>query len=282
MRFLPGSPPQGWLPQALTADDPRPVAWATAPNGTGLWVVRDHALARRVLSDRRFGRAAAVRPDVPKIGISEPAPESIVSVDGAEHARLRRLVAGAFTERRVAALRPFVASRTADLLDKMAAQGPPTDLITGLASPLPLAVLCHLLGIPPEDQDIFQPLVGVFFALSGEIADSRDSIRGLTRYMAGLVARKRQKPGDDLLSALIRGREEDDDRLDDRELVTLSLALLMAGYETTTDQIGLSVLSLMYEPALAGALRDGAPERAGEAVEELLRLSSTAYLSFPG
>jgi cytochrome P450 len=263
----------------MPLDDPRPLAWAEAPNGVGMWVVSDYRLARQVLADRRFGRVAAAQPDAPKVGVSNPAPDSIINVDGAEHARLRRLVAGAFTERRIADLQPFIEGLAADLLDKMAGRGAPADLISGLAAPLPLEVLCHLVGIPLADREIFHPLVGVLFDLTGDIGANRARTRGLTRYMADLVGQKRREPADDLLSALIKVRDHED-RLSDRELVHLCLSLLMAGYETTTDQIALSVLSMLHDPALADDLRAD-PARVPAAVEDLLRLSSAAYMTFP-
>src|SRR5262245_60021241 len=111
-----------------------------------MWLVRDYELARQLLNDPRFSRAAAVRPEAPKVSTANPAANSVMSLDGADHARLRRLAARAFTARRVAALTPSVERLADDLLDRLAEGDRPADLIAGYAGPLPLAVLCMLLG----------------------------------------------------------------------------------------------------------------------------------------
>ena len=94
--------PVGPLPGSLRTDERQRIRWTEAPNGVGTWIITDYKLARSVLADSRLSRAAAAGPGVPKLSPGEPAPDSIISLDGAEHARLRRLVTGAFTERRVA------------------------------------------------------------------------------------------------------------------------------------------------------------------------------------
>ncbi|MGW5739591.1 MULTISPECIES: cytochrome P450 [Streptomyces] len=252
--------------------------WVNMPNGVGVWAVSDYELARQVLADPRFSRAAAVAPDVPKVASIDPSPDSIVSLDGKAHARLRRIVAGAFTERRISALAPFIERRAHELLDAMAAGGRPADLVTGLAAPLPLSVLCHMLGVPEADRESFREWVPVLFDLDGEGAESRTRAFLLTHYMTKLIGGKRREPGADMISALIQASDEEG-RLTSRELVTLSLALLMAGYDSTADQITLAFLTLLHDPARAAALRADLRLVPAE-VEELLRTNPSAPVSF--
>ncbi|WP_164493723.1 cytochrome P450 [Streptomyces sp. ADI93-02] len=238
----------------------------------------DYHLARSILADRRFSRAAAVLPDVPRLSITDPAPESIISLDGSDHARMRRFVVGAFTERRLQELQPFVEKTVSECLETLSEQGSPAGFVSTVAQPLPLRVLSHMLGVPSADREIFGSWVSVLFDLTGNREENRSHAFGLTRYMSGLVAQKRREPGDDLLSNLVQLKDRGEG-LSTRELITLCLSLLMAGYETTIDQITLCVLSLLYDPSLAAALRAD-PDLTPSVVEELIRLSPSAFVSF--
>ncbi|MEU4243563.1 cytochrome P450 [Actinoplanes sp. NPDC026619] len=265
----------GPLP-AFFDERPGDVVPIVTPVGDKMWLVRGYALGRLVLADARFSRAEAVRPGAPRLNDAQPVPDSMMSMDGSEHARLRRIVAGTFTTGRVAAMAPFI-ERVADRrLDAVAAAGPGADLMETLAVPLPLEVICSLLGVPPTDGDLFRTWVEVLFDISASSPRQKARHRlELTRYMAKLIERKRSEPGEDLITALIErhGRAE----LSMPELVTMGLSLLMAGYETTVGQIGLSVLLLLGEPALRDDLRAGP----AAAVEELLRRTPSTPLSFP-
>jgi hypothetical protein len=246
------------------------------PVGDRMWLVRDYTLARMVLTDARFSRAQAVAPHAPKPNDAQPVPASMMSMDGTEHARLRRIIAGTFTSGRVSAMSPYIERLVGGHLDTIAAAGPGADLMELLAVPLPLAVVCALLGVPREDSRRFATWVEVLFDISASTPREKARHRlELARYMAGLVDRKRREPGEDLLTALI-GRH-DGGELSMTELVTMGLSLLMAGYETTVGQIGLSVLLLLSDPAM----RDGLLARPAPAVEELLRLNPSTPLSFP-
>ncbi|MFD9477503.1 MULTISPECIES: cytochrome P450 [Streptomyces] len=275
---VPGIPPTGPMPAAFRSDEPTRIKWATAPNGTGMWAVTDYRLGREVLADKRFSRAEAVRPGVPRLSITDPSPESIISLDGQDHARMRRFVAGAFTERRLQELQPFIEKTAGERLEKLSELGPPADFVSTVAQPLPLEVLCHLLGVPADDRELFGSWVSVLFDLTGDQEANRLQTFGLTRYMSGLVAQKRKSPGEDLLSSLVQLKDRGDS-LTSRELITLCLSLLMAGYETTIDQLTLCVLSLLYDPSLAAALRAD-PDLTPSAVEELIRLSPSVFVSF--
>jgi cytochrome P450 len=271
--------PVGPLPGSLRTDERQKIRWTEAPNGTGTWIITEYELARSVLADSRLSRAAAAGPGVPKLSPGEPAPDSIISLDGAEHARLRRLVTGAFTERRVAELSPFIDDLVAQLLEGMAAKTAPADVVGSLAAPLPLRVLCSVLGIPWQDHGQFGPAISVLFDMQGDAEESRARSLRLARYMTTLVARKRREGGDDLICALMTGTP-DGDRLSNRELVTLALSLLMAGYETTVDQLSLCILGVLAHAELSAMLRAD-PSLIPAAVEEIMRISPAASISFP-
>jgi cytochrome P450 len=269
----------GPLPGDLDLDRLEPVAWVLAPNGEGTWVVSDYRLSRKVFADRRFSRAASVAAEAPELAVMAPSPDSIISTDGREHARLRRLVAGSFTEFRIAEFAPVIEKLSHELLDDLAALDQPADFVAAYASRLPLRVLCHVLGVPVADEEIFRSLVAVLFELSGDAAAARTKGFRLARYMTRLVARKRRDLGSDLLSELIR-TTDGDDRLSDRELVTMCLSLLMAGFDSTADQITLCFFSLLREsPAHRDALRTD-PALVRTAVEEVLRVNPSPPISF--
>ncbi len=227
---------------------------------------------RTVLSDARFSRAATLEDGAPRYG---PAPQkfkTLLNMDDPEHSRVRRLVSREFTVRRVAALRPRIQQATDRLLDEMAAQGSTADLVQALAFPLPVAMICELLGVPYEDREQFAAWSDSFMAITARPVDEIVAAQiALYQYLAGLIAAKRARPGADLLSALTRISDSDDGRLSEEELTFLGISLLLAGHETTANQIGNSVLALLTHPDQLEILRKE-PELMPNAVEELLRL----------
>ncbi|MFG2720667.1 cytochrome P450 [Streptomyces sp. NPDC048416] len=243
-----------------------------------MWLVSDYALGRLVLSDRRFSRAAAAAPGAPRLNSAAPSPTSLMSLDGTDHARLRRIVAAAFTTGKMTGMTPLVRRTATDLLANMSRLDTPADLVSSFAEPLPLAVLCTLLGVPVEDRGIFSSWVEVLFDItaSSDLEKSRQRLQ-LVDYMSTLIDRKRLRDDDDLLTDLIRAH--DGDALSKAELVSLGLALLTAGYETTVGQIGLCALAVLQERIPREFVKDEA--RADELVEELLRVTPSTAISFP-
>lgn len=255
------------------------IAPVTASDGGQVWLVRDYALGRIALSDKRFSRAEAVKPHVPTVTDSEPAADSMMSMDGTDHARLRRSVAGAFSRHKVAALAPYTEQMVDARLDQMAATGPPADIISGLAAPVSLAVLSALLGIPIKDSARFADLVEVVFDISRSTPQQKFRQRlKLVDYMMELMSDKRTRHDDDLLTALIELHQHS--AISQGEMITLGLTLLMAGYETTAGQIGLAVQWLLSDPKVWRRLRER-PESLVPTSEELLRLTPSTPISFP-
>ncbi|GAU70199.1 putative cytochrome P450 [Streptomyces sp. NBRC 110611] len=239
------------------------------PYGEPAWLATRYAEARMVLGDPRFSRAEATRHDEPRA--SEGRRDSgILSMDPPDHTRLRSLVAKAFTVRQVEKLRPQVKELTHGLLDELAAAGPPVDLVDRYALPIPVAVICRLLGVPAEDRPRFRVWSDAALSTSSLTAEEFDANRDeLRAYMRNLIAEHRRAPQDDLMTALIDARDVDD-RLSELELVDLCIGILVAGHETTATAIPNFVLTLMDHPDQLTLLRER-PELVGGAVEELLR-----------
>jgi cytochrome P450 len=261
------------LDEQLVALREQPLARVRLPYGGDAWLATRYADVRTVLGDPRFSRAAAGgREDMPRATSAVEAQTGILTMDPPEHTRLRRLVAKAFTANRVRDLRPRTERIADDLLDRMIAAGPPADLVEHFALPLPITVICELLGVPTADQASFRAWTDRALAITAFTPQEIDSSRRqLREYIAGLIARRRRVASDDLLSALVRARD-DEDRLSEAEMVDLGVGLLIAGHETTANQISNFVYTLLTHPAeLADLLAD--LNELPAAVEELLRFT---------
>ncbi|TDC75736.1 cytochrome P450 [Micromonospora sp. KC606] len=258
-----------------------PLTRIRMPFGEPAWLATRYADVRTVLADPRFSRAASVGRDQPR-NTPYQADEGILAMDPPEHTRLRRLAAKAFTARRVEELRPRTRAVAEELVAGMIDAGPPADLVAHLATPLPIRVICDLLGVPVTDQDRFHTwseAVVSTTALSPETVESY--IDQLIGYMAGLIAQRRETPTDDLIGAMVRARDENAERLTEQEVVQLAAGLLAAGHETTVTQIPNMLYVLLTEEGGWERLR-AEPDLVPKAVEELMRfipLGATA--AFP-
>ncbi|MEU9122245.1 cytochrome P450 [Streptomyces sp. NPDC048506] len=271
-RTCPYHPPAGYQPLREAG----PLAHVTFYDGRKVWAVTSHAEARTLLSDARlsadrqnpafpipFERFAAIRRvRTPLIGVDDP-----------EHNTQRRMLIPSFSTKRIAALRPEIQRIVDELLDRMLAQGPPAELVSAFALPVPSMVICSLLGIPYTDHEFFEEASRRL--LRGSTADEADAARlTLEEYLTGLIARKEQHPGDGLLDELIQDRLRAGD-LEHEELVRLAMVLLVAGHETTANMISLGAFTLLEHPEQLAQLKadEGLMPAA---VEELLRFLSIA------
>lgn len=214
---------------------------------------------------------------------------SFLFQDPPDHTRLRRLVSSAFTPRMVQRLEPRVAALVDDLLDRAAERGGDLELMDDLAAPLPVAVICELLGVPVEDEPMLRewsaaltrtldPVRAFTGARSEDFDDQVAAEVELQNYLHALVERKRRTPQDDLVSALI-AVEESGDTLTGDELVRTCGLVLVAGHETSVNLIGNGVLALLRHPEWLAALRAD-PSLAEPVVEEVLRYDPPVQLTF--
>jgi cytochrome P450 len=250
----------------------QPLARITMPYGGDAWLATRYADIRTVLADSRFSRAATVGADVPRL--APPIGDSnILSMDPPEHTRLRRLVGKAFTQGRVEQLRPQVQVIVDGLIDTMVASGPPGELVEGICWPLPITVICQLLGVPASDRGKFRQWVDQMLALGDDTTpESIGSAAGnLYEYMMALIATRRDEPADDLLSALVQARDSGD-QLSEQELTSLGVVLLAAGHETTANQFGCHLYLLLSQREYWEQLVTD-PDLVPRAVEECLRFA---------
>jgi cytochrome P450 len=246
-----------------------PLSRVKLPYGDVGWLLVRYDDCRAALADPRFSLAQAAVRDVPRL---TPLRQGAILTDQdpPEHTRLRRLIAKAFTVRRVEQLRARAEQVTAELLDEMVKAGPPADLVQSFAVPLPGLMVCELIGVPYADRDQFREWVGAFMSVTALTNEERGAKLGqLAGYLATLAAQRRQTPTDDLLGALVIATDEGD-RLTEDELIQLTLVLLAAGYESTASQITNFVYALLTHPDQLALLRSR-PELMPGAVEELMR-----------
>jgi cytochrome P450 len=248
----------------------RALVQAEMPDGSVAWLVGGYPEARQVVTDPRFSRARAVAAGRALQGFEIFAAASLNGMDPPELTRIRKLVSSAFTARRVEALRPRVALIVGELIEEMLAGPQPADLVAAFALPLPVRVICEMLGVPEADMEQFH--VWSDTVLGDWVRDGDVILTALAEmyaYFGRLVELKRAQPADDLMTALIAARDASD-RLSEQELTTLGCTLLIGGHETTANQISLSLLTLLRHPAeLARLMAD--PALIPGAVEELLR-----------
>jgi len=228
-------------------------------------LVTGYEEVRRLLADERLGRSHPDPAGAARLGESVlfGGPMGNYDTEQADNARLRSLLQPHFSPRRMRVSRPRVEELTAGLLTDLAGHGPPADLHQMLALPLPIQVICELLGVPYADRDQFRG----WSEAVGDVRDRARSEQGLGElfgYGRQLVARKREQPGDDVISRLCA------DDLGDDEIAMLSMGLLFAGHETTVAAIGMGALCLLANPGQQQALVDD-PGQITSAVEEILR-----------
>ncbi|MFG2899036.1 cytochrome P450 [Streptomyces zaomyceticus] len=208
----------------------------------------------------------------------------MTTADGADHRRLRALVSSAFTARRVEELRPRVETVTAGLLDGLAeaagSGGGVADLRRHYALPLPLGVICELLGVDPAHQDRLHHLSSLVVATDTEPARALAANRELLELLAAIVGARAAAPGDDLTSALVAARDEDGDRLSGPELIGTLLLLIIAGHETTLNLVTNAVRALCTHRDQLALVIEGRADWA-DVVEETLRWDSpVSYFPF--
>ncbi|GIH79665.1 cytochrome P450 [Planobispora longispora] len=262
--------------ELVQAREHSPISRFPFPDGHQGWLITGYDLARSVLADSRFSSRKEFMRHHPLIDYGDieipPAPPGeFLLMDDPQHSRYRKPLVGKFTARRMRLLTERIEQITTEHLDAMEKAGPPADLVTAFARPVPAIVICELLGVPYEDRNSFQEHIDKF--LGGEAGDEElfAAYTATQSYLAGLVAAKRANPTDDVLSDLL------DSDLTDEELQGIALILLSAGFDTTANTLALGTFALLQNPGQLAALRAD-PTLTDRAVEELLRYLSVAKM----
>jgi cytochrome P450 len=271
-------------PRAITLlREARPVSPMVFPDGHEGWLVTGYDAVRRLMADTRFSSRQDLgvlhmpyeTPGMP--AATEPSPQPpgmFIAMDPPDHTRLRKRLTGAFTVKRMKQLEEHIVGITERQLDAMARMTPPVDLVREFALPVPSLVICELLGVPYADRETFQVNSATFLEKDVTLEEKMAAFTSLTTYLAGLVARKRAEPADDILSDLAR-----QDDLTIEELTGAAFLLLLAGHETTANMLGLGAFALLEHPEQLAELRAD-PDLAPDAVEELMRYLSVVDIFF--
>ncbi|GAA2977872.1 cytochrome P450 [Streptomyces fulvorobeus] len=256
-------------PQYLQFRKQQGLVSTTLPSGEHVWLVTRHEDVREVLTDPRISSNPS-HPGFPRaaktggVPSQDEVPGWFVALDPPEHGRFRKTLIPEFTVRKVREMRPAIQQIVDERIDAMLAAGNTGDLIADFALSVPSLVISTLLGVPHADRDFFETKTRVLVTLTSTDEQRQAASKALLRYLNRLIVIKQKRPGDDLISRLLA-----DGTLGKQELSGVSMLLLIAGHETTANNIGLGVVTLLSHPQWIGDER---------AVEELLRYYSVADL----
>jgi len=251
------------------------------PDGHSGWLVTSYGLARTILADPRFSaRSEFKRVPVARAGadpyFGRPAlPGWLVDMDPPAHTRIRQLLAGQFTVRRLNALRPRIEHIVEAHLDAMDRTRPPVDLVEAFALPVPSLAICELLGVPYSEREEFQRNSSILFSLHVTAAEAEGAMNSLDDFLRELVGHRRRHPADDLLSKLASGGV-----LGTEEIAGAGVLLLTAGHETTASSLSLGTFALLSHPRQLAALQAD-PSLVDGAVEELVRYLTIFHFGVP-
>jgi pentalenolactone synthase len=247
----------------------QPIARVRTATGDEAWLVTRYEEMKTLFADPRLSRS---HPDPAAARFSDSAlfgdAVETLDVEDESHARMRSRLVPRFSARRMRLLQPKVEELVDDLLAKLVAGSPPADLHESLAFPLPVLVICELLGVPFADRDHFRTL-SVAMSDMRDYERSAQAIRELVGYVTELVRRKRTDPGNDILTELT---EVEDGAMSDQEIGHLGAMVLFAGHETTVVRIDLGTLLLLAHPDQVELLRAD-PGQVPAVVEEIVRLA---------
>ncbi|MFC1416179.1 cytochrome P450 [Streptacidiphilus cavernicola] len=259
-----------------------PVKQVPLPTGLKIWAVTGHENMRQLLTDPRTS-ASRKEPNFPFYFDAPPefrTETSFIGYDGEEHTRTRRKAAVTFTNRQVQRLRPRIEQIVDEAIDAMIEAGPGVDMHHALSLPVPMTVICLLLGIPYEDHEFFQVNGTTLLGGTASMAERQAALVNVNEYLFGLVAVKEQEPGDDLLSRAIAEYREAGEGYEARDLVNLCRLLMNGGHETTASMISLGTAALLENPEQLALLK-GDPELLVPAVEELVRFLTIGDAAVP-
>ncbi|MFI5953684.1 cytochrome P450 [Cryptosporangium sp. NPDC051539] len=261
----------------------QPVTRVITPLGLHVWLVTRYEDARAALAEPRlhkdneqFQALMEARYGPSRRGFEDSINAHMLAADPPDHTRLRKLVGKAFTGRAIAALRPRIEEIAAGLLEAMEAGPDRVDLLDAYAFPLPITVICELLGVPTDERDDFRRWSNTLLQ-SGEPEAHQAAAVSMAGYLTGLVDARRLAPSDDMLGAIVQA-SEDRDKLSRQEAISMAFLLLVAGHETTVNLIGNGMFALLRHPEQKAAL-EADPALIPNAVEEFLRWDGPVHLA---
>ncbi|MDH6514643.1 pentalenic acid synthase [Streptomyces sp. SAI-135] len=255
-----------------------PLSRITLFDGRPAWLVTGHGTARTLLADPRLS-TDRTRDGFPaptaRFAAIQKRRTALLGVDDPEHRVQRRMMVPSFTLRRATELRPRIQQTVDERIDAMIAQGPPAELVSAFALPVPSTVICALLGVPYGDHDFFEGQSRRLLRgpTAEDVTDARDQLEA---YVDELIDRKRKQPepGEGVLDELVHGQLRDGE-LTRQDVIALAIILLVAGHETTANMISLGTFTLLQHPDRLAELRTE-PALVPAAVEELMRMLSIA------
>jgi len=270
---MPRACPFDPAPELMRKQREEPVSRARLWDGSIAWLVTRYDDARAALSDPRLS-ADSSRPGYPQVSMAiaenRTTSPTFMTRDNPQHDEQRRMLTRDFVVKRMTALRPEIFD---ELLDDLLAGPKPADLVSTVALPLPLRVICELLGVPYDDRPLIDQFTSQLVSNDTDQATAATVNREMFEYMADLVDRKSREPGDDVLSHLVENQLRTD-ALSRDEVAAMGQLLITAGHETTANTIALSTALLVRHPDQAAELREGDPTLIATAVEEILRYLS--------
>ncbi|MCX4705499.1 cytochrome P450 [Streptomyces sp. NBC_01373] len=258
----------------------RPFGQVGLPSGHDAVLLVTHADAAAALADVRLSHDLTA-PGSPRVATGPSFlddPKTLLNKDGEEHLRIRRIVASAFTPRRVERWRPTIRAVASDLIDRIESGGPTADLVDAYCTPLPVVVIGKLLGVPDHDTERFERWSNAFALAARMTAEERkERIEEFAGYIAELLATRRATPGNDLIDDLIAARDGED-RLSEPELAYLVMSIIVAGTHTTSNVLGRGVLTLLRDDRFLWRRLATEPAIVPAAVDEVLRVKSLGDL----
>ncbi|GAA2822877.1 cytochrome P450 family protein [Kribbella solani] len=251
------------------------------PHGADVWLVTKYADVRALLQDPRVSKDGTrmnemfarhtgtyVETGKPDVGFDDDLSQHMLNTDAPRHTRLRSLVSKAFTLKRMENFRDRIEELVARYLDKLEGRDD-VDLVTEFAQPLPIVIICDVLGIPFEDRERFQQWAVELVGAGHPPEVVEQASKNVLEYGQAIIEMKRRNPADDMVSAMIEG-SPNGDRLTDDELVAMIFLYTVAGHITSQHTLSNAILSLLSNPDAMERLR-GEPEIMPQAIDELMR-----------